>query len=362
LNKTSWTISKKSCSTALVGFAGGVLLNTSLYAGTLSVYGQGHLSVDSVDDGVDSTLHATSSSSRLGFKGTHAIDSGLEVIFQYETGVDLTGQGTNDGNGPATQTGQLFTKGRPSFVGLKGSAGQILIGHTPGTDQWVNDQNYFADQIGDVGVFWENAVGGRLDNVIQYTTPGNGGFQGVVTLVPDENDTNEQVMVLKGNFASGPLKVGVAYAGSGGGKTGTVDNEDASLYAFTAGYDFGGFTLGGGFQSASDLSGVAGNDRDDFYIGFSVDVSDTSKIKAQFGASSGEGSGNDASLFAIGYDKKLGDHTTVYAAYASLDNDPGTAYPVNGKGHGDAVTPAAGEDPSAFSIGIVSAFDVSLIK
>jgi len=347
-------------SKTLFGCAAFAFASSATYAGTLGVYGQGHLSIDQVDDGTDSTLHATSSSSRLGFKGAHSLANGTEVFFQYETGVDLTAQGANDGNGSnATHTGQIFTRGRPTFVGLRGHAGEILIGHTPGLDQWVNDQNYFADQIGDVGIFWENGVvGGRLDNVIQYSTPDMGGMSATLTYVPDENDTNEDVMALKGNYAADRLKAGFAYATSGSG----VSDDDASLFALTAGYDFGQFTLGGGFQSASDINGTPGNDRDDFFVGFSFNLSDSSKVKAQFASSSGEGDNTDATLFAIGYDKKLDEHTTVYVAYAATDNDDLVNFTVNGKGHGDAVTPAVGEDPSAFSIGIVSAFDVSLMK
>lgn len=339
------------------------LLQSSAYAEPVNIYGQGHVSADVIDDGQNQTMHVTSSSSRLGFKGLNDLGNGTEVFYQYETGVDLTGQGQNDGNGSsAVHEGQLFTRGRPSFIGVRSAtAGQILIGHTPGLDQWANDQNYFADQIGDVGIFWENgAVGGRLDNVIQYTTPKMGGLEGVLTYAPDENDLNRDVLTVKANYTNDQLQLGFAYAGSGGGETGGVNDENASLFALTAGYDFGGFTVGGGLQITSDLEGVEGNDRDDFFVGFSFNLSGKDKVKAQFASSSGEGDDSGATLFAIGYDRKLSDLTTVYVAYAATNNDASESSPVNGKGHGDAVVPALGNDPSAFSIGIVSAFDVSI--
>ena len=120
----------------------GLLLMSSMAGAVeLNIYGVGHVSADSVDDGQDSSFYAASSSSRLGFAGKNDIGDGWDVIFQYETGLDPTSQGGNDGNGPTSQAGQLFTKGRPSFVGLQGGFGKALIGHMPAVDQWITDNN-----------------------------------------------------------------------------------------------------------------------------------------------------------------------------------------------------------------------------
>lgn len=70
----------------------------------INIYGQGHLSADNLDD----SLYVTSNSSRLGFNGNYVVDGDLKVIFQYESGVDLTGQGGNDGNGGAESSGHLL--------------------------------------------------------------------------------------------------------------------------------------------------------------------------------------------------------------------------------------------------------------
>jgi len=108
--------------------------------------------------------------------------------------------------------------------------------------------------------------------------------------------------------------------------------------------------------------GVKGNDYDSFSIGISLKVANNGTIKTQFASISGKGSTNGATMYALGYDHKLADTTSIYVAYASTDNEASSQFSVNGKGHGDAITPAFGENPTAFSIGIVSSFDISITR
>ncbi len=345
--------------TVIVVFGTFVLANHSAVAFELNLYGVGHLSADNVDDGQDSSIYMTSSSSRLGFVGSHYIDSDLKVFFQYETGVDLTAQGENDGNGGANSTGQIFTKGRPTFVGLSGNFGKFLIGHMPALDQWVNDYNLFADQVGDLGNLWEGSgVPGRVDNVLQYTSPDMNGFNVAVSYVPEEGDDDSDNVFVKGNYTRGPLKLGAAYALVGQG----MDKDEHTAAAITVGYDFGRLSIGGGFQSESDIGGVSGADRDSFTIGASIKAGAKGTLKAQFANSDGDADESDATQSAIAYDYALDKNTVLYVAYARMSNDDNVSFSANGKGHGDKVTPVMGEDPSAVSFGIVSKFDVSLAK
>jgi len=348
---------------------GVMLLNQPANALDLELYGVGHLSIDRVDNGLDSSTHLTSSSSRLGFRGEHPLKSKLTVIFQYESGVDLTAQGENDGNGDADSKGQIFTKGRPSFVGLKGSFGQALIGHMPALDQWANDYNLFADQVGDLGNLWEGSgIPGRLDNTIQYTSPNMGGFDIAVSYIPEEETDDTDNVILKGNYArkfnDSSLKVGLAHASIGQGK----GIDEHTVQALTVGYYFGRFSIGGGYQRESDIKGVSGDDRDSVSFGGSMKITDSGTIKLQLATSDGDADHSDATLMAIGYDHALDDQTTLYMAYARVsnegsislsDNDKG--FSANGKGHGDKVTPLAGDDPNVFSFGIVYKFDASLL-
>ncbi|MBD3768244.1 MAG: porin, partial [Gammaproteobacteria bacterium] len=63
-----------------------------------------------------------------------------------------------------------------------------------------------------------------------------------------------------------------------------------------------------------------------------------------------------ANMYAVGYDYAMSKHTTVYAAYAMVDNEANGAYTVNHGGHGEKSKVNAGKDPSAFSVGIIHKF------
>ena len=335
-------------------FASLIYANFS-FASELHLYGLGHVSADGINDGQNSSLYVASNSSRLGFNGAYQLDDNLQVIFQYETGVDLTAQGGNDGNGGAESSGQIFTKGRPSYVGLKGNLGKILIGHMPALDQWANDYNLFADQVGDLGNLWEaSGVPGRLDNVIYYQSPNIAGSSIAVTYKPEEGQENSDKLIIKGDFHWSKLKIGLAYAGI---NQHTAQASTHQALALTLGYEGQGFTLGGGVQRESDLPGIVLTDRDSYYLGGSIAVGKKGTIKTQIAISSADDN-NDVTQYAIGYDYMMNKNLILYVAYAQTENDDNVNFSVNGKGHGDKIVPDFGNDPSVLSVGIIAKFDL----
>jgi len=327
-----------------------------------NVYGVGHISIDNINYG-DSRIHIASNSSRLGLKGAYEIHPGLSFIFQYESGVDLTGRGQNDGNGGAESSGQFFTKTRPSFIGLKGSMGTVLVGHMPALAQWANDYNLFADQLGDLRNLWAGSgLPGRLDDVIYYRSPAVNGFDLAFTYKPeDQEDEDTDHSILKLNYANAGFKLGLAFASIGQGKR--VDGlglDEHTATALTFGYYSDRFTIGGGYQDEADIGGFAGNDRDSYTIGVSLRVDEKGTIKSQYAMSNGSYDDSDASQIAIAYNYALDANTIVYIAYAKVDNDAAVQFSANGKGHGDQIIPDYGDDPSGLSLGIVAKFDLGL--
>jgi predicted porin len=323
----------------------------------LNVYGVGHVSLDSNDDGTDSKVDVASNSSRLGFKGSQTVNDNLTVLFQYESGVDLTGQGTNDGNGPGTSD-NLFSTSRDSFVGLRGRWGTALAGRQGALNQWVYDYNLFADQVGDLGNIWGGTpIPGRANSMISYTTPDLSGFDARLSYVP-ESDANadDEISILKLNYTWEGLKLGGAYTSIGQGA-----NTDHNVLALTGSYDFGQWNIGGGIQSGSDIGGVSGVDRDSYTIGAAVNLG-PGILKAQYTVSDSNQVDRDASQVAIGYDYAFDEATTVYIAYAATSNDANARFTANNYGHGKAVVPAPGEDPSSISVGVVYKFNVGLAK
>ena len=328
----------------------------------LDIYGVGHVSADLNDDGDDSQGYIASNSSRLGIRAKQALDNGLHVGIQYESGVDLTGRGTNDGNGPGTSN-NLFSTSRDSFVSLGGGFGTVTAGRLGVLNQWVYDYNLFADQIGDLGNIWGGTgIPGRDNGMIAYTTPTLGmGLQGFAGYIPESGTDNADILVLKLNLNhNSGLKAGLGYSNLGDGNFGP-GADDQTAFVVTASYSAGPFSVGGGYQSDSDIGGASGNDRDSYTVGGSYNFG-SATVKAQYTTTDADANNADAEMIAVGVDYALNKATTVYAAYASTDNDSNSAFTANNYGHGQAVSPLAGDDPSSFSVGIVYKFDANIIK
>lgn len=344
----------------VVAMAVGTTLSTPVWALDLSIYGVGHLSADSINNGSTSSGYLHSNSSRLGFKGNHDIGNGLAVLFQYESGVDLTGNGTGDGNGGANSNGQIFTRARDSFVGLKGGFGTVLLGRLPALNQWLYDYNLFGDQVGDLGNIWGgDGLPGRADHAAYYRTPDFGGFSFGLSYVPNQGGTNAKSYIAKGDYAKGGLKLGAAYGNFGSGVAGTPDHKTDAI---TASYDFGAFNLGGGWQRETAIGGVSNADRNKYTLGAAVKAGSSGTVKAQY-ANAGNLNGTPSSgakQLAVGYDHAWDKSTTLYVAYAKTRNDTGASYSAFDWGHGDQGVPAIAGSPSAISVGVVYKFDVGL--
>lgn len=360
-------MSKSGNGVLAIGFIGLLSAGASWHdskAAELSLYGVGHLSFDGIDTGVSSSDYVHSNSSRLGIKGDQDLDNGLSIYMQYESGVDLTVHGTGDGNGGANSAGQVFTRARDSFVGLKSDYGSIQFGRVGGMNQWLYDYNLFADQVGDLGNVWGgDGLPGRIDSAVEYITPTFNGLKVAVTYVPDQGGHNQHDEVVKADYALGGLKLGAGYARFGVGTSGLPSFEAA---AATASYEVALFNVGGEYQHEKNVAGVSGWDRDQFTFGASVKLGQSAVVKAQY-TWSGQLGGvpqSGANQIAAGLDYNLGTSTVVYLAYAHVSNSANNAYSSFDYGHGDQGTPAilAGKSPAAYSIGLIYKFDVALVK
>lgn len=345
----------------LLAGAVGVALSASALALELSVYGVGHLSADSIDTDANSSGYIHSNSSRLGIKGSHDVGNGAAILFQYESGVDLTGKGTGDGNGGANSSGQLFTRARDSYVGVKGGFGTVLLGRIGGLNQWLYDYNLFADQVGDLGNIWGgDGLPGRADHAAWYRTPSFGGATLALTYVPEQGTQDADAYIGKAEYGIGGIKLGGAFANFGNGS----GSADTKVAAMTASYDAGAFSVGGGWQRETGIGGVSNADRDKYTLGAAVKIGGSGTLKAQY-TKAGDldnTSNTSADQWALGYDYAWDKHTTLYVAYASTDNDAGARYTSYNYGHGDQGVPglASGSQPSAISVGVVYKFEVGL--
>ncbi len=363
--------------TLVAAMAAALLATGNADALEVDLYGVAHLSVDSNDDGNTSQVYVASNSSRLGFRGNQPLASGFKAVFQYEAGVDLTGRGTNDGNGGGSSN-NLFSTSRDAFVGLAGPFGTVMAGRLGVLNQWVYDYNLFADQVGDLGNIWGGTgIPGRLNGTVAYATPKIADVvDGLFAYHPESGTNNADDYVIKVNYGDDRgIKLGLAYASVGSGNPNFVGTNDQTAFALTGSYSMGDFTVGAGYQKDSNVKGASNDDRDGYTLGASYRFNGNTTVKAQYVTSNANLANMDANMWTLGVDYALDKSTTIYLAYSSTSNDPLATFTANDYGHGQAVNPGcishscntnnpaiSGLDPSSFSIGLVYKFDVGLVK
>ena len=361
---------------------GGVLLNTpslvsmgafaslisvSSVAQTLEVYGLAHMSLDRLDNGSEEALNIASNSSRLGVRGEYVFSDSIKLVYQYESGIDLTAEGKNaDGNGGANDGNAVFSKTRPSFIGVDTDYGRLVYGHTDWLDQWANEFNMFADQIGDLGNFWAaSGLPGRLDDVYYYRSPSDLPAYVTVSYRPKDREHRDAILVKGGaswdnwnlSVTHTELEQGVTSEVAGGG---SIEIESHTAQIASLYYRNDVYAIGLGVQRESDAMGMESNDRTSLVLDGSRMLSDRSRFRALLANTRGRGADSNAIMWALGYDHFLSDQLTVYADVGAVYNEANASFSVNSKGHGKGAAPLPGEDPYVASLGFVYNFSQGL--
>jgi len=349
--------------------------------GNVNVYGVAHVSVDSVSGNATAVarkrLAVNSNSSRLGVKGSEDLGDGLKAVFQFESGVNLTGgTGVNDGNGVAT-TGTVFSGARDMFVGLSGGFGTLTLGRQALANQWVYDSNYFADQLGNAAIFTDARQGGRANGMIIYRTNSMNGFNAALSYIPGSSLSGGTAVPftaattegknsygIKLNYAADNITANFGYFNLGTKVIATGAQTDSKPMSLAAGYSFGNGKVSAQFvRDKLDVAGVS-TTQNIYNIGGQFKVSGNSVIKAQYSHANDTtaAAANGANMFAIGYDYNFSKRTTMYASYARTSNHTGGGFDVDSYAHGVAngrtatTLVGATEDPNAFGVGLVHKF------
>ena len=114
-----------------------------------NVYGKAHVAIEKISG---QSLNMESTSSRIGLKGSNALDNGLTATHKVELGINLT-----DGGAAALSS-------RDTWVGLKGGFGEVRFGRHTLPSDLHDDHTDFMTNGGGV-----NPVPGRQNNVMMYT-------------------------------------------------------------------------------------------------------------------------------------------------------------------------------------------------
>lgn len=314
-----------------------------------------------VNGNVSKISSGNASASRLGFKGTEDLGSGLSALFVLESGFSID-------TGAQDVSGTLFN--RQSYVGLSSrEAGTVTLGrqYTP----WYNTLSKVADPfaVGYAGsaknLFPANT---RTSNTVLYTSPTVNGFNGDLAYTFGEQAQSSKIGRQIGasvGYSNGPVNARVAYN--------TISNDTvttspatgrnllvAGNYDFAVAKAFLAYGTNKGFNSArfnnSDAApfgytkAAASLDSTNLLVGATVPVGPAGTMMASYIKTNDKSVTNaDAQQFALGYSYALSKRTSSYASFAKITNKNGASYTVGGNSE-------AGTGDKAVSVGVRHSF------
>lgn len=346
---------------SLIALAVASVVSAPAFAATsnVDVYGVFGVAFDMVnfDDNTsdEKANKVSSTSSRIGFKGSEDLGGGLSGVWQIENGVNLDGASGTWGS-------------RNTFLGLSSkSLGTVLLGnHDTAYKSATGKLDVFADTIADYNSIIGSVDSGfgifdtRATDSVSYMSPSMSGFGfGLTYGARDESavePADENLWSAAVTYANGPLFASLAYEKLN--DFADVSGADQKGMKLGLGYTFGNTTLGGAYERLSQ-SGTGSVDRNAWYVSAKHAMGNIA-LKAAYG-NAGESdvvAGDDgAKFYAIGADYSLSKRTTAYALYTKLSNDNNANYHLGGSASTGGITSAAaGTDPSAISLGVKHSF------
>ncbi len=184
---------------------------------TVEIYGRANLGFShyqakgaslGAQNDLDGRFQVFDGSSRVGFRGTEDLGSGLRAIFQIETGVNVD-NGSNTGQGGQANASSGFWASRDSFVGLDSNFGRLTFGRQ--SIYWANGVNaQFAANYINTEIPWTNgtqlgrislqsASVARVSNTVQYTTPTFVGMNLTLSYSTNLQENQQQVAPFPGS-------------------------------------------------------------------------------------------------------------------------------------------------------------------
>jgi len=340
----------KKLLTAVVGAALVVGPMVASAAGP-TVFGNLHLSLDRIEnDGGLEQGFVSSNNSDFGIRGDDELGGGLKAVYQVQSGAFSADTGTGGFSGTLQDT----------FAGLSGGFGTLRIGRMDTPYKLLRPVvDGFGTRVGDA----RNLIGGtgvalmafdaRISNSIRYDSPSLGGFVVSAHWGSGEagafSSTNSDVGSVGLTWSAGPLTVGAAYE-----KHSTATDDEETGVRVVGRFTFGPAAIGAFIEKLTDLSGVAGTDRQNIGLTGWYKFGN-STVRAQFFQADELDNAADTGgkLIALGFDHALSKTTTLYAIYAVADNDPASTFKVSGAGsHGDSLAAVAGMEQTGMSAGL----------
>lgn len=325
-------------------------------AQNVSVYGVMDAGIQSYNNGTDTMTRMSNnllSTSRLGFRGSETLGSGLKANFQLEA--QLNPMAGTTGSSATTTTNETFN--REAWVGLSGGFGEFRLGKTDMTlmselDTYAHLSN--AGNFGFHGINGSNVeLGQDQSNNVKYISPRIGGLQlqmshatNATSATTDAGTDKNSVSV---SYEVGKLKLAVAHQKDDA--TTEVAKKDATGLA--AYYNFGPVALGAS-HVRGDSSSTANITSKTTNISARVPLASDLALFGVYGMTENgaQTTANKGTGITVGAIKSLSKRTRLYAAYTVVDNEANSSMRMF-----NTSTPAsAGLDPKAITVGMAHSF------
>jgi len=289
--------------------------------------------------------------SRIGFKGVEDLGGGMKASFQLETG--FCADGANGATQPNFCTGSNQFMGRQAYGALSGGFGSVSGGrqYSLGFINLTTIDPFgtgFAGQINNIF----DASGIRLNNAVQYNTPVFSGFNGSIEYAAGEQTGDWKAGREIGaavTYASGPIYAGATVFDLNSNK---VPNDPTAKRVWQAGgtYDFGVVKIHGLVQGVKSSQSITpALDRFNMMGGVTVPLAGGQLLASYIHSNDKEPADKDSSQFGVGYMYPLSKRTSLYAAFAHINNDVYNTFTV-----GNATD--AGTGNKGFDLGVVHNF------
>ena len=281
--------------------------------------------------------------SRIGFKGVEDLGGGMKAAFQLETGYCAD----SAAGAPNFCTGSNQFMGRQAHGDLTGAFGALSAGrqYSLGFNNLSTIDPFgtgFAGQVNNI----VDPSGIRLNNSATYSTPNIGGLTASAEIAFGEQTGNWDANRETGaglTYASGPAYAGFTYYNVSNASGNGAARKN---YLFGGTYDFGVIKLHALVQKSTGASTL---DVLDLMGGVTIPVAGGSVMASYIHHNDRTSSDKDANQIGAGYLYPLSKRTSVYMAYARIQNQHGAAFTV-----GNATE--AGTGDKAFNLGVVHNF------
>ena len=269
-----------------------------------TLYGKLWLTLESQDTYKGTETEWQSNASRVGVKDSFKFYKNTEFIYQVEYEFDPV-------DGKADKNKDRIFKQRNSFLGIKGSYGNIFIGtHDTAVKRSPSKIDLFNDLTADI----KNILHGenRMQDLLGYKSPVfGGGFTVTLNSIKKSEsfiDSFGDATSVSINYKSDSLYISLANDSDIKG----YDNTRISLEI-----PFNKTKLGFIYQDSKDLS--SGTEEDGYVVSASHKISKNSKLKIQLAKS--DMKLDSGKQFSIGYDYLLNKNFILFFFFNDLNEN-----------------------------------------